>query len=457
MAHALNLLAQIDGVFPSSLTRSVQALTLSLVHTPLNLFHLMVHFPQLISLTLVWEFRESQAHFIIPETFGHHLGFQYLTYFNLQGLLQWAELLPFLQRCPRLAFIRIIWPHDGDMSQLLGICRRLQYLWFDNRHQQVPSAIPITDAITVPHPANANHWSHLRQIVAYHPTPAVYRGIIATFQDYQHVYLNTIRIRISHRLTARDIQALDLHALALLPLLSEFVFDIHPRCGIVQPLLHNHVLPLLQAAPRIERCCIRIMHRDDEQTGIFIDRNIPVAIMARIMHHMPSLRHLCLHAHHPVTDAVYLLRQLQHHQVRLQSFDWLGHRIGSVDLFAELARMPGLEWVALGTKDKTVIDSSDFTIFLDHLAASQTITWLVFTNVSCFRDTHVFQHIPASVTQLNLYDCAGTDFAGWLTWAFGHPERKVFQDNDWTSHTQPVHKFPPPRSFFISHEQRYGS
>lgn len=89
---------------------------------------------------------------------------------------------------------------------------------------------------------------------------------------------------------------------------------------------------------------------------------------------MPNFRRFCLHAVHPVGDAVQILSQLRYHQVPLLSFEWLGESIESIDLLGELAIMPHLQWVALATKEISIFDHQELTRFLDRLGAPQTIT-----------------------------------------------------------------------------------
>ncbi|KAJ8655508.1 hypothetical protein O0I10_008794 [Lichtheimia ornata] len=81
LPHALN-------VFPSNATRFVQQLSLFLVQTQVDLFHLMVHFPALTSLTLVWPIGQSpQAQFVVPANFAQPLVLEWLAYLNIQGTL----------------------------------------------------------------------------------------------------------------------------------------------------------------------------------------------------------------------------------------------------------------------------------------------------------------------------------------------------------------------------------
>lgn len=462
LLHALNTLCERDNAFPSNVTHLVQQLTLFPVQTEVNLFRIMVHFPALISLTLVWPVGQSQAQFVVPANYAQPLALDSLTFLNIQGTLPWDHFVNFVQRCNRLAFLRIGWPYDGDMPQFLAMCPRLQYLWFDTRHDHVPPTIPM-DAVTVPHPQqHAHDWTHLRQLVAFHPSIATYRGIIATLQAYQHVYLNTVQIRISPRWRERETEGLQLLAMQPLPSLSELVFAVHPVSTVVaDPLLHHHVISLMDAAPNIQRFSIRLLHRGnmDNSSLAFFRANplIPTPIMERIMHQMPNLRHLCLHAAHPVGDAVQILRQLRYHQVPLLSFDWLGKSIESIDLFGELAIMPHLQWVALATKEWSGFAHEDLTRFLDRLGASQTITWLVLTHWSGFYNENVFNHIPVTVQRFDFYDCRAVSPHGLADWLNGGPNRQSFVNDDWMYAHGIGTQFPPPRSFFVTHEPRYGT
>ncbi|KAJ8655509.1 hypothetical protein O0I10_008795 [Lichtheimia ornata] len=343
------------------------------------------------------------------------------------------------------------------------MCPRLQYLWFDTRNEHVPPAIPM-GAVTITHPPqHAHHWTHLRQLVAFHPSIATYQGIIATLQAFQHVYLNTIQIRISPRWRVHEeIEGLQLLVSQQLPSLSELVFDVHPSStAFAPPLFNNHVIPLMDAAPNLQRLCIRIMHRDNTDTRnlLFLRAQplIPMPLMGRVMYQMPNLRHLCLHSFNPVEDALQILRQLQYHQVPLLSFDWLGESIGSIDLFGELANMPNLQWVALGTKERSFFNTQEVTQFLDLLGVTQSITWLVLTNVSGFSPHIVFNHIPATIQRLDFYDCGAVNEPGLANWLADDPNRQSFFNDDWLHTTGLRVQYPPPRSFFVTHEPRYGT
>lgn len=148
------------------LQSSFLELVLSLVQSQVNLIHLMVHFPKLISLMLVWGLHRSPALISIPETFTCPIGFWWIcdkAYSGgLNGLLFCNIALDL--------HLRNSWPLDGVMLQFLHWCRRLQYLWFDSRHEQVPSAMLAIDIISVvqqqldPSKANCSFPSHSSNI-----------------------------------------------------------------------------------------------------------------------------------------------------------------------------------------------------------------------------------------------------------------------------------------------------
>ncbi|CDH59506.1 predicted protein [Lichtheimia corymbifera JMRC:FSU:9682] len=62
-------------------------------------------------------------------------------------------------------------------------------------------------------------------------------------KSYPHVYLNAIQIRISPRWRV------------------QLAFAVHPSSTVIaHPLLHNHVIPHMQAARNLERFCVWTLH-----------------------------------------------------------------------------------------------------------------------------------------------------------------------------------------------------
>lgn len=118
--------------------------------------------------------------------------------------------------------------------------------------------------------------------------------------------------------------------------------------------------------------------------------------------------------------------------------------------------MSHLQSLALGTKEIGTFDPHDLPQYLDLLAATQTITWLVWTNIPGFYSVNIFNHIPATVQRLDFYDCVPSGYAV-ANWLAGDPNRQSSSNNDWIYTTGMMVLFPPPRSFFVTHEPRYGT
>lgn len=97
------------------LQSSFLELVLSLVQSQVNLIHLMVHFPKLISLMLVWGLHRSPALFSIPETFTCPIGFWWMCNKVYSGGLN--RLLPY--NIVLDLHLRNSWPLDGVMLQFL--------------------------------------------------------------------------------------------------------------------------------------------------------------------------------------------------------------------------------------------------------------------------------------------------------------------------------------------------
>lgn len=127
-----------------------------------------------------------------------------------------------------------------------------------------------------------NNWTHLRQIAAFHPTPATYRGITATFQAYkQDVTMLTSMFTWTH--PDSDFTT---------PYTRSESASIQ-KAGSYKNSCTSAYCHWFQAALHIEWCCIRIMHRDDLdniQTGVYVLNKQPSGLNAYISQHKSIIK-----------------------------------------------------------------------------------------------------------------------------------------------------------------------